>query len=101
MLKHDHFLSYLIWVFSAQLFFISSFVLVFFWNFQQFIVFALREIKESLQESMWNRQKLEKCLSKLTQIENLLKYFEHNFGFQLTLTSAVYIFSNITFVSKK
>lgn len=99
MLKNDYLPTYAMWMFSAQLFFITTFVLVFFWNFQQFILIALKEVKKNLQESLWNKDKFDESLTNLIKIENLLEYFEHNFGFQLTLISVNNIFSNINFVS--
>ena len=99
MLRNDYLPAYALWILSGQLFFITNFLLVFFWNFQQFILIALREVKDNLQDSVWNKDKVERCLTNLLKVEIFLEYFEQHFAFQLTLISSNYIFSNITFVS--
>ena len=99
ILKNDYLPSYILWFLSSQLYLISVAVFTFFCNFQQFIVIALEEVNENLQDSVWNKEKFEKSLMNLIKIENFLRAFERNFGFQLTLISINYVFSLVTFVS--
>lgn len=99
ILKNDYLPTYILWFLSSQLYLIIVTVFTLFCHFQLFILTALREIKENLQDSVLNSRKFEKSLQNLIKIENFFEKFEENFGFQLTLVSVNYVFSIVTFVS--
>lgn len=99
ILKNDYLPTYILWFLSCQLYLTIVTVFTFICNFQQFLVAALKEVKENLQQSESNVEMFKKSTSNLIKIENFLKVFEKNFGFQLTLVAVNYVFSIVTFVS--
>lgn len=68
-------------------------------NFQHFVVLALREVKERLQNLPWNNENLETSLEDFGKIEKIIETFESIFGLQMTLISVNIVFSVVTFVS--
>jgi len=70
-----------------------------FCNFQQFIVIALKEVINDIQNNFFSEKRLEKSLESLMKIEHFLQAFEKTFGTQLTLVTVNCVFLFVTFVS--
>jgi hypothetical protein len=93
LMRTDRLLSYLIWLILFQPHLTILSVLSFFPNFQEFIITALKEVNEHLEDYVMQKKILEKSLTKLIKIENFLAAFEKLFGHQLTLITVNCIFS--------
>jgi len=98
ILRNDYLPAYIIWFLTIQLYFVIASVFIFFCNFQQFIIVALRNIKDELEIFLWNNKKFDELMTNLIKIDNFMETFENIFGLQLTIISINFVFSTVIYV---
>lgn len=99
--RRDNVIAYITWIseFFVHIIIFTSFN--FYCNFKQFLVIALKEVHEDLQDFEYSSKKLKKAINKFINVNYLLEIFENIFDIQFTTIIFIIVYLFVAFVSSR